>query len=774
MRALRLVLSSLSLAVLVLPAAAWAYPRDNAAVVEVDLLSQADIHRLNELGMDVMNVRDGVAEIAAIPEEIDLLWANGFRPRVVVENMRDAALALRDRGEYHDYGETTTDLAAWHATYPGITELVSIGQSYQGRELWALKITDNPGVEEAEAEVVWVGGHHGDEPIGVEVCYYVAKYLLENYGTNTQVTWLVNNREFWVIPMFNPDGNANVSRYNGQGIDLNRNYLCPDGCNAGTAFSAVETAALRDFCIGMNPSTSLQFHAGAVYVNYLWDYSYAATPDEALIITLSNGYGSRSGYPVTNGADWYVAHGTCQDWCYNTRGEIGTTIEVSTAKIPSASSIDGIVNLNRDAMLYQARKSGKGITGVVTDAATGEPLYATISIPQIGKDVYTDPAAGDYHRLVQSGTYTVTASAPGYATQSVYNVSASLDTFVVVNFALEPPTYGSIVGYVEDEDGNPLAADVRLTDVSGHTATSDPGTGYYELDFVPVGTHDMRVSKSGYMSEERLGVQVQEGVATSENFVLSSAIFSDDFEAGLTQWTGAWALTTAQSHSPTHSLTDSPSGNYPNNALTTVTLSSPIDLSGATGGALSFWHRYDTEAGYDFCYVYVSSNGGSSWTQVASYSGTMTAWTEVVIDITPYVDTDGFKVRFVLDSDGYVTRDGWYVDDVQVSADLPDSGIEEPEVAAVSLSVSSHPNPFTTETALSYVLPSGGALGLRVYDAAGRLVRTLADAEMRPAGAGRAVWDGLDDRGNEVSAGVYFALIDVSGEQASRKLVLLR
>ncbi len=114
---------------LALPTVALAYPRDNAAVVEVDIFSRADIERLNELGMDIMNVRDGVAEIAAIPEEVDALWANGFRPRVVLENMRDAVwtLGMPGRGEYHDYSEVTADLAAWHAAYPSITELVSIG-----------------------------------------------------------------------------------------------------------------------------------------------------------------------------------------------------------------------------------------------------------------------------------------------------------------------------------------------------------------------------------------------------------------------------------------------------------------------------------------------------------------------------------------------------------------------------------------------------------------------------------------------------------------------
>jgi predicted deacylase len=772
----RPLVGALLLAALLAPAAAQAYPRDNAAVVEVAIFSRADIERLNGLGMDIMSVQAGVAEIAAIPEEIDVLWANGFEPKVVLANMRDAvwSLGIAGRGEYHDYSEITTDLAAWHAAYPSITELVSIGQTTQGRELWALKITDNPGVQEAEPEVVWVGGHHGDETIGVEVCYYVAKYLLDNYGTNTQVTWLVNNREFWVIPMFNPDGYVAGSRYNAQGTDLNRNYYCPDGSNAGTCWSAPETRALRDFCVGKNPVTSLQFHAGAVYVNYLWDYTYNPTPDEPMIITLSNGYGSRSGLPVTNGADWYIVQGSCQDWCYYARGEIATTIEVSTTKNPAASAIDGIVNQNRGAMLYQARKAGKGLKGVVTDAETGDPLYATISIPQIGKDVYTDPDAGDYHRMVQTGTYTVTASAAEYQSQTVTNVSANLDTVVVVNFALTPPLRGTIAGHVYDENLNPLAATVEVTDLVGYSTTADPGTGYYEIPYVPVGSHDVKASRTGYRTVVHEDVVVQYHTTSTENFTLASPLFYDDLESGMARWTGGWSATTSQSHSPTHCATDSPSGNYANNAYTLMTLANPVNLSGQSTALLSFWHRYDTEAGYDFCYVQVSTNGGTSWTQVASYSGSLSTWTEVQIDLTSYAGTANFKVRFLLDSDGYVTRDGWYVDDVQIYGDEPETTVPDDGLGAAKLAVWNYPNPFNPRTTIRFDVPADGPVDLAVYNASGRVVRTLVAGEDRTAGRHEVDWNGTDDRGIPVASGVYFARIAVAGQEMSSKMVLLK
>jgi len=155
MRIAGLALAGVLLILLTLPGAAFAYPRDDAAVVEVDIFSRADIHRLNELQMDIMSVADGKAQIAAIPSEIETLWANGFRPAVVVENMIEAVSSLRvpGRGEYVTYAELTADLQAWEAAYPSICTVESIGTSVYGREIWIIRISDNPTVEEFEPEI---------------------------------------------------------------------------------------------------------------------------------------------------------------------------------------------------------------------------------------------------------------------------------------------------------------------------------------------------------------------------------------------------------------------------------------------------------------------------------------------------------------------------------------------------------------------------------------------------------------------------------------------
>ncbi|HJW28642.1 MAG TPA: hypothetical protein VJ508_05250, partial [Saprospiraceae bacterium] len=154
--------------------------------------------------------------------------------------------------------------------------------------------------------------------------------------------------------------------------------------------------------------------------------------------------------------------------------------------------------------------------------------------------------------------------------------------------------------------------------------------------------------------------------------VAAGAYFSDNFENGLGNWVVSgsdWALTTADARSATHSITDSPSGNYPPSANSTITLANPIDLSGATSPVLSFWHKYWLESYYfgpDYGYVEVSQDSGLTWTQVTSFTGSVASWTNVLLDLTPY-KSKPVLLRFrLVDNPGYGQADGWYIDDVEI------------------------------------------------------------------------------------------------------------
>ena len=126
--------------------------------------------------------------------------------------------------DYNDYNEMTLILQNIADVYPEITELISIGQSVQGRELWIMNISDNPGINEIEPEFKYVANMHGDEVVGRELCLNLIEWLCENYYIDPRATNLINNVDIFIMPSMNPDGFEMGSRYNANGFDLNRDF----------------------------------------------------------------------------------------------------------------------------------------------------------------------------------------------------------------------------------------------------------------------------------------------------------------------------------------------------------------------------------------------------------------------------------------------------------------------------------------------------------------------------------------------------------------------
>ena len=146
--------------------------------------------------------------------------------------------------------------------------------------------------------------------------------------------------------------------------------------------------------------------------------------------------------------------------------------------------------------------------------------------------------------------------------------------------------------------------------------------------------------------------------------------FEDDMESGSSRWStdSPWALTTENYYSSSHSFTDSPGGSYANSTDVSLTTASVVSIPGsATNPSLSFWQKYEIENGYDHGYVEVSNNGGSTWTEIISVTGTLD-WEQKILDLASYTGQD-ILIRFRLDTDSSVVKDGWYIDDVKVEND---------------------------------------------------------------------------------------------------------
>jgi len=142
-----------------------------------------------------------------------------------------------------------------------------------------------------------------------------------------------------------------------------------------------------------------------------------------------------------------------------------------------------------------------------------------------------------------------------------------------------------------------------------------------------------------------------------------------NFENGVPYWEteGAWGLTSTTSYSPSHSLTESPSGNYGNNWNITAKLSS-INLMGYTAAEVSFWTKYDIETNWDYMYLEVTTNG-SNWTNVATFTGVQNTWQKKTYSLNNYLNNPYVVLRFRFYSDGYITKDGMYIDDFEINVE---------------------------------------------------------------------------------------------------------
>jgi hypothetical protein len=95
-----------------------------------------------------------------------------------------------------------------------------------------------------------------------------------------------------------------------------------------------------------------------------------------------------------------------------------------------------------------------------------------------------------------------------------------------------------------------------------------------------------------------------------------------------------------------------------------------------------------------------------------------------------------------------------------------------PALPTLSLLGSAYPNPFRGRTNLQLALARDGHVQVAVYDLVGRRVRTLVNGTL-VAGTQTLAWDGRDDGGRAVAAGLYMVRFDTPGAQQSRRLVLM-
>ncbi len=302
---------------------------------------------------------------------------------------------------YHSEWEMITTIRAAEIEYPDIVDVFTIGQSHQGRPVWMAKISDNVETDEDEPEVFVDALHHAREHLTVEQALYLLDLLTSEYGSDEQVTDLVDGRETWIIFALNPDGWAydlGGNPYRGWrknrqpnpgssaiGVDPNCNYDYRWGCCGGSSgnpaawnyrgtapFTSQETRIIRDFVnsrvVGGKQQirTHVTLHTNGELILYPYGYTKTNVPgdmvydDYRTFVAMARAMANRNGYKAQQSSDLYITDGDQIDWMYARHGIFSFTFELyPTEQVSSHADheppdevIAAQTARNRGALLY--------------------------------------------------------------------------------------------------------------------------------------------------------------------------------------------------------------------------------------------------------------------------------------------------------------------------------------------------------------------------------------------------------------------------------------
>ena len=260
---------------------------------------------------------------------------------------------LRDFGFFFTYWEMIDTIQRLANNFPNLVRIYDIGRSHQNRPLWCVKISDYPDSNENEPIVFFNAATHAREPMGVSILIYFMTYLLTNYDpTNSEnlITWLINNREIYFVPVMNPDGYVYNSDSGGAtanwrknrriiqspyvGVDLNRNYgykwaydnigSSPNPSNEAyrgpERFSEPETRVVRDFMLSKKIRAQIDYHTYGRYNMYPWGYDTFTPPDVRTLKEVVDSFRFYNNYSASRTGQiakvLYTANGSSVDWEY--------------------------------------------------------------------------------------------------------------------------------------------------------------------------------------------------------------------------------------------------------------------------------------------------------------------------------------------------------------------------------------------------------------------------------------------------------------------------
>jgi hypothetical protein len=610
--------------------------------------------------------------------------------------------------------------------YPGLCQIVNAGSTVEGRSILFARISDNVADEEDEPEVMYTSSMHGDEITGYVSMLRLIDSLLVSYGTDSLITRLVDSCEIWINPLANPDGtyasgNSSVygaTRYNANGVDINRNFPDPKGGPHpdGNGWQP-ETIVMMDFAEDHSFVISGNHHGGAEVINYPWDTWSRLHVDtdwwEMICHEFADSaqYYSPSGYMngfddgITNGYAWYSIEGGRQDYMNYWHGCREVTMEISDTKLIPASQLPAHWTYLRVSFLNWLEQGLYGIRGVVTDAETGDPVFATITIVWHDSDldssrVFTDPDVGDYHRMIEAGIYDVRIDALGYESKTIKSVVVSNGAGTRADAALTPmPNEPNLqflshdAGTVDPGDnvsmhitlinngaGNGTGINANLTTTDSYITVTQMTSAYPNITALggtgtSLSTYQFSVSPSCPLNHDvqfDLDITADDGYASSISFELTVGQAMEDFEtadfSSLPWVMGGSQDWTIVSTDPYEGAYCSRSGDITHNQSSEMSVTFEI----GTAGDITFYYKVSSESGWDFLRFFINGVEKETW------SGQI-GWTQATYAVTPGTRT--FTWKYTKDGSYSSGSDCAWIDNII----FPPVTLPAPDITTASL-----------------------------------------------------------------------------------------
>lgn len=454
------------------------------------------------------------------------------QPRMLdKEDLKD----INDWDFYPTYDAYVDMMYQFESEFPDICDVFSIGTTNEGRELLIARISDNVGQDENEPEFLYTSSMHGDETTGYILMLRLIDYLLNGYGLNPRLTHLVDEIDIFINPLANPDGtyhggNSNVYgaiRGNANGIDYNRNFPDPeDGPHPDGNPWQTETIHWMNFAEEHRIVMSANIHGGAEVCNYPWDTWQHLAADNLWWVYVCREYADTvhlhapSGYMddfnngITNGYQWYTIAGGRQDYMTYFHQGREFTLEISDIKLLPANQLPAHWNYNYRSLLNYMEQSLYGIRGRITDSASGEPLEAEVFVLNHEADSswgYSSIPAGNFHRMIYDGNYSIRFSREDYFPKTFYNIAVVrkqttlLDVELVKAIsAVAEPTTTALNMYPNPASGNlvklkagQIIETVNIYSLGGQILKQTDGGGsavfFLDIGNLPVGSYIVEV-----------------------------------------------------------------------------------------------------------------------------------------------------------------------------------------------------------------------------------------------------------------------------------------